>query len=119
MGDAGSEYGSKRIHKTRWGTVGRNDGSWTTLWRLGVQLCVRPLAGEAIDVLRDEDLCFRATVSAVGKQELELKVDTEQDAMSAPYYALTYKAFGMIDSEIASIETIQSLPKEWYAPFRD
>jgi hypothetical protein len=117
-----SGYASAHVHPTRWGAVTRNsDGSWTTLWRIGVEESVadQPVASSAVELLRDDDAGFRASVSSVDDRELELRVDTEQDAMWARYYVLTYKVFGLIDSNLAPIGTIESLPKDWYQPFRD
>ena len=121
MSADGTEYAAVHINKTRWGAVSRkDDGSWVTRWRIGTRADVRGLAeNETVEVAQDAEVGFRASVSAVGARELELRIDTEHEAMAAPYYVLTYQAFGVIDAEIAAIETIESLPKEWYAPFRD
>lgn len=38
--------------------------------------------------------------------------------MSAVNYPMTYKCFRIVNDSIAEINKIQSLPKDWYAPFR-
>lgn len=121
MGTEAEDYASARIRKTRWGAVVENgDDSWTTRWRIGIDPVDDPLGGRtSVEILRDDERGFEAVVSVVAADQLELKIDTDDYAMSAPYYPLTFQAFGAIDSAIASIVTIEGQPKEWYAPFRN
>lgn len=114
------DYASATVRKTRWGAVtGNGGGSWTTRWRIGIQPADHPLGGrDSVEILRDDELGFVAVVSVVAADQLELRIDTAEHAMSAPYYPPTFQAFGAVDSTIASVVTIEGLPKEWYAPFR-
>ncbi|WP_152646357.1 hypothetical protein [Streptacidiphilus albus] len=87
-----------------------------TIWRLKMDT---PLTvGEKREIMTDIESGFQAVLSSSMPGELILQVNTERPAMSPEYYPLTFSSFRIVNDEIGPIETIEGLPRDWYAPFR-
>ncbi|WP_378730821.1 hypothetical protein [Nocardia brasiliensis] len=111
-----NEYSAADLRKTVWGNITElDDGRWETVWHLEF-----PTSQErtVVEVYRDDGIGFCATLQVTGDRVGELRVLTREQAMSAEYYSPTFTCFGIVNDSLAEIGTIQGLPKDWYAPFR-
>ncbi|MDT0321423.1 hypothetical protein [Streptomyces millisiae] len=117
----GGAYTAAALYPTTWGAVCElPDGRWETTWDLTLATPLREAAGaDDIDVHQDETIGFRAVLKPDAKRgQARLRVVTDEPAMSAVYFPATFTAFGILNDQVAQIETIQGLPRGWYAPFR-
>ncbi|WP_019929492.1 hypothetical protein [Nocardia sp. BMG111209] len=110
------DYSAAEIKKTTWGELHElDDGRWKTVWRLTF---TAPPAAQSTEVFSDETIGFRAMLQTHEGTSGELLVFTDEQAMSAIYYSPTFKSLGIVNDDIAELQTIENHPKEWYAPFR-
>ncbi len=110
-------YPASALRKTKWGEFRQlSDGSWQTTWTL--ILCDNHTR-EAVAVHHNESIGFTSSVHFLGMRNAELQVLTREQPMSAVNYPATYMSFRIVNDELAEIDTIQGLPRNWYPPFRD
>ncbi|WP_344534951.1 hypothetical protein [Streptomyces albiaxialis] len=117
MSEAPDEYSVSYLRKTKWGDVRKlEDGSWETTWSLTLKQADAQVC-ESV-VLSDPRIGFESHLAVVSPQDVRLVVITSEHAMSAVNYQPTYSSLRIVNDDIAEIESIQGLPKNWYAPFR-
>ncbi|APA96704.1 hypothetical protein NS506_02642 [Nocardia seriolae] len=111
------DYSSSRIHKTVWGEFSELEGgTWETMWQLGFAV---PGPAGGWEIYSDERIGFVAKLRISEEDGGELRISTRCWALSAEYYSPTFKSFSVVNDSVAAISTIQGLPRDWYAPFRD
>ncbi|MEU6280044.1 hypothetical protein [Streptomyces sp. NPDC047028] len=114
---SGNGYSVAEIRKTVWGHVEPDrGGGWVTTWRFTMDTSQVP--DEAIEIVSEAGSGFESRLKATASGECTLTVKTTMPAMSAEYYSLTFRSFRIVNDEIGVIETIEGLPRDWYAPFR-
>ncbi|WP_153548022.1 hypothetical protein [Streptomyces sp. RB17] len=114
---SGNDYSAAKIRKTVWGHVEPGqDGGWVTTWRFTMD--TSRVLGEAIEIVSEVECGFESRLNVAASGESTLTVKTVRPAMSAEYYPLTFRSFRIVNDEIGIIETIEGLPRDWYAPFR-
>jgi hypothetical protein len=74
--------------------------------------------GVRMEVFRDDAQGFAAELHVIAPGEATLEVRTSREAMSPEYYPLTFTSFRVVNDELEVIQTIEDLPRDWYAPFR-
>ncbi|MFI7669048.1 hypothetical protein [Nocardia sp. NPDC049526] len=110
-------YSAEHIRKTTWGDVTDLEGGrWETVWHLSF---VEPHPVATIEIDSDDEIGFRGTLHILENSAGELRVVTDDEPMLPEYYSPTYVCFRIVHDDIAEIGTIQGLPRDWYAPFRD
>ena len=114
---SGDEYTAAVIKKTVWGQIKSiSDGAWVTEWHLHMN--TSGVSSDELEIKRDTDQGFAAVLQVTGPGLATLRVRTLRQAMSPEYYPMTFACFRIVNDEIGIIETIESLPRDWYAPFR-
>ncbi|MEV6335544.1 hypothetical protein AB0M12_12615 [Nocardia vinacea] len=110
-------YSAEHVRKTTWGDIAEHEGGrWETVWHLSF---VEPHPAAVIAIHSNEEIGFEGTLHILENSAGELRVITDEEAMSPEYYSPTYVCFRIVNDDIAEIGTIQGLPRDWYAPFRD
>ncbi|UFS96292.1 hypothetical protein [Nocardia huaxiensis] len=111
------EYSASKVRKTVWGeTSKREDGRWETVW--SIDFVGMPEVGEVV-IYRDDSIGYDATLKVAGEARGELRVATSSVPMDPTYYPATWKALEIVNDSIEEIRSIQGLPRDWYAPFRN
>ncbi|RKN46685.1 hypothetical protein [Streptomyces hoynatensis] len=114
-----NEYSAAFLRPTKWGEITRlDDGRWETVWALSF---TAPAPAGETPVHRNDRIGFRSTLRVPDEGDRtagQLRVVTEEEAMSAVNYPETFTSFRLVHETVAAIRTIQGLPREWYAPFR-
>jgi hypothetical protein len=114
--NSGYEYSAALINKTVWGEISQAPGGkWLTTWRFQMDTSK---VSSPLEVKADAEVGFTAMLHIVEPGMSILRVLTSRPAMSAEYYPLTFSCFRIVNDEIGAIETIEDLPRDWYAPFR-
>ncbi|MFH8768169.1 hypothetical protein [Streptomyces sp. NPDC017958] len=70
-------------------------------------------------MFQNASIGFISIIEFLGMRNAELRIHTKEQAMSAVNYPATYSSFRIVNDELAEIEAIQGLPRDWYPPFRD
>jgi hypothetical protein len=114
---SGDEYAAAVIKKTVWGQVASTpDGSWVTEWHF--KMDTSHVSSTDLEIKTDPDEGFTAVLHVSEPGSATLRVQTSRQAMSPEYYPMTFASFRIVNDEIGTIETIENLPRDWYAPFR-
>ena len=113
----GNEYSAAEIRKTTWGRIeAASGGGWKTTWQFAMD--TSQAAKGVIRVVSDAESGFESWLEVTAPGRSTLTVMTARSAMSAEYYPLTFRSFRIVNDDIGVIETIEGLPRDWYAPFR-
>lgn len=114
---SGDDYSAAVIKKTVWAQISAvPDGGWMTVWRF--RMDTTHVTDMRTEVVRDDEHGFSAELHVTAPGEAVLQVRTLREAMSPGYYSLTFTCFRVVNDELGNIETIEDLPRDWYAPFR-
>jgi hypothetical protein len=112
-------YDASMVYPIQWGKLAQlPDGHWQTTWELELEALAVDRLDRVAAAAADPAAGFSATLTTHGQNRLVLALDTVRWGMEDDYYALTYRAFGLIDAQVGRIRTIQGCPRDWYRPFR-
>ncbi len=116
-GAISGEYSAAQIKKTTWGKTSESaEGGWETVWKF--EMDTSRIGDSSVQVHSDDELGFNARLYVVENGRANLVVRTVGHAMLAEYYPLTFTSFRLVNDNLGAIETIEGLPRDWYAPFR-
>jgi len=111
------EYSASFLRQTKWGDFRELDsGEWETVWRITFRPGDSPQ--EDVDILDDPSIGFHSRLRGGTEEETELVVTSREHSMSAVNYPATYSSFRIVNDQVAEIQQIQGLPRDWYPPFR-
>ncbi|MFE9335930.1 hypothetical protein [Streptomyces sp. NPDC007063] len=111
------EYSASYLRQTKWGDYRELDnGQWETVWRITFRPGYSPRRD--VDILDDPSIGFHSYLRGSTEEEAELVVISQEHSASAVNYPATYSSFRIVNDEVADIQQIQGLPRDWYPPFR-
>jgi hypothetical protein len=117
MSDESGTYSAAALKKTKWGKIAALDGGkWETVWDLSF---TSEVPDAPVNIHEDADIGFSSTLEPAQDGSAVLRIVTRRHAMSPEYYSPTFTSFRIVNDDVAEVLTIQGLPRDWYAPFRD